>query len=374
MKDNLFKTEAPSSWFYFWKGRVALFCLLKSLNLNKQDEVILPGLTCVVVPNAIIYAGLKPVYVDINTDTYNLDVNLIEQKITKRTKAIIIQNTFGLSTNVEEIIAIAKKHQLITIDDCTHGYGGYYNDLPNGHLADAAFFSSQWNKPFSTVIGGYLKVNNPKLLDGVKEEYRSYKKPSLSQNVKIILLYYIKKVLVHPRTYWLAIACYRWLSQHNLILGSSQGGEITTVIKPKSYEMKLGWAQMFLGRQQLKKIQKVLEIRQESALLFSDWLKKNNKKYVKLKYHKNHSWLKYPIEVKDRGKFFQNAEKANISLGDWFISPIHPVTENLNQWDYQKGSCVRAEAASADLVNLPTDIGSINKIIHFLEDNKDLIK
>ena len=91
MKDNLFKTEAPSSWFYFWKGRVALFCLLKSLNLNKQDEVILPGLTCVVVPNAIIYAGLKPVYVDINTDTYNLDVNLIEQKITKRTKAIIIQ-------------------------------------------------------------------------------------------------------------------------------------------------------------------------------------------------------------------------------------------------------------------------------------------
>ena len=118
----------------------------------------------------------------------------------------------------------------------------------------------------------------------------------------------------------------------------------------------------------------MLEIRQESALLFSDWLKKNNKKYVKLKYHKNHSWLKYPIEVKDRGKFFQNAEKANISLGDWFISPIHPVTENLNQWDYQKGSCVRAEAASADLVNLPTDIGSINKIIHFLEDNKDLIK
>ena len=91
MKDNLFKTEAPSSWFYFWKGRVALFCLLKSLNLNKEDEVILPGLTCVVVPNAIIYAGLKPVYVDINTDTYNLDVNLIEQKITKRTKAIIIQ-------------------------------------------------------------------------------------------------------------------------------------------------------------------------------------------------------------------------------------------------------------------------------------------
>ena len=81
---------------------------MKSLNLNKQDEVILPGLTCVVVPNAIIYAGLKPVYVDINTDTYNLDVNLIEQKITKRTKAIIIQNTFGLSTNVEKLLPLLR--------------------------------------------------------------------------------------------------------------------------------------------------------------------------------------------------------------------------------------------------------------------------
>ena len=125
---------------------------------------------------------------------------------------------------------------------------------------------------------------------------------------------------------------------------------------------------------QLKKIETVLEMRRENARLFSDWLKKNNKKYVKLKYHKNHAWLKYPIEVTDRDKFFQNAEKANVSLGDWFISPIHPVTENLHQWDYQPGRCVRAEAASADLVNLPTDMGSINKIIHFLEDNKDLIK
>ena len=242
---------------------------------------------------------------------------------------------------------------------------GYYNNHPNGSLADAAFFSSQWNKPFSTVIGGYLKVNNPKLLESVKETYRLFKKPSIIQNIKIVLLFYVKKIVVHPSTYWLAIACYRWLSQKNLILGSSQGEEIRTVNKPKGYAMKLGWAQLFLARKQLKKIETVLKMRRENADLFSTWLKKNNKKYVTLKYHKNHAWLKYPIEVTDRVKFFQNAEKANISLGDWFISPIHPVTENLNQWDYQMGSCMRAEKASADLVNLPTDIKSINKIIYF---------
>ena len=87
MKNNLFKTDDPSNWFYFWKGRVALYCFLKSLKLNEGDEVILPGLTCVVVPNAIIYAGLTPVYVDINPDSYNMDVNLIEQKNNQANKS-----------------------------------------------------------------------------------------------------------------------------------------------------------------------------------------------------------------------------------------------------------------------------------------------
>ena len=116
------------------------------------DEVILPGLTCVVVPNAILYAGFVPVYVDIDPDTFNMEPSQIEAKITNKTKVIIIQNTFGLSSNIEDVLDIAKKYQLITIDDCTHGFGGSYNGNPNGGMTDAVFYSSQWNKPFSTVI------------------------------------------------------------------------------------------------------------------------------------------------------------------------------------------------------------------------------
>ena len=81
--------------FLYSKGRVALFAFLKSLDLKEDDEVIIPAFTCVVVPNAIIYAGLKPVYVDIKSTTFNMDVFLIESVINKRTKVIICQNTFG---------------------------------------------------------------------------------------------------------------------------------------------------------------------------------------------------------------------------------------------------------------------------------------
>jgi perosamine synthetase len=364
----------PSShWYFFWKGRVALYCFLKSLNLKKDDEVILPGLTCVVVPNAIIYAGLKPVYIDVDPNSFNMDPSLIEAKITPRTKVIILQNTFGLSTNVEEILAIAKKYSLITIDDCTHGFGGTYNGKSNGSMADVAFFSSQWNKPFSTVIGGYLEVNNSQFLEGVKLEYETYIQPSLIENIKILFLFYIKKILVNPKTYWMAIYCYRWLSKNDFILGSSQGAEITTIKKPTDYEKKLGWAQQYLGLKELKKMDKVLARRKMNAHMISKWLKENHKKYVSSEYYENHSWLKFPIRVVKRAEFFKRAEKANISLGDWFISPIHPVTTDFQQWGYSKGCCSVAEKAARELVNVPTDLINMKKLIRFLDEHKNYI-
>src|SRR3972149_1771131 len=89
-----------SAVFFFFKGRVALYALLKAIGIHPGDEVILPGFTCVVVPNAIIYLGGKPVYADIDPKTFNIDTAKIEGKITDNTTAIIAQNTFGLSPDV----------------------------------------------------------------------------------------------------------------------------------------------------------------------------------------------------------------------------------------------------------------------------------
>jgi dTDP-4-amino-4,6-dideoxygalactose transaminase len=94
---------------FFWKGRVALYAILKSIGIKPGDEIILPAFTCVVVANPIIYLGAKPIYVDIDPRTYNIDIALIESKITSHTKAILAQNTFGLSSDLDKIIEIAKK-------------------------------------------------------------------------------------------------------------------------------------------------------------------------------------------------------------------------------------------------------------------------
>ena len=152
----------------YWKGRIALYTALKSMGISKGDEVIIPAFTCVVVPNAIIYLGAIPIYVDIEEKNLCTTKDLIEKKITNKTKCIIIQNMLGLSNEVDEIVLLAKNHGLYTIEDCTHGFGGKYNGIYNGLKSDCSFYSSQWNKPFSTGVGGILLVNNTHLLSQIE--------------------------------------------------------------------------------------------------------------------------------------------------------------------------------------------------------------
>jgi len=300
-------------------------------------------------------------------------VNLIEQKITKRTKAIIIQNTFGLSTNVEDIIAIAKTYQLITIDDCTHGFGGRYGNHPNGSFTDAAFFSSQWNKPFSTGLGGYLMINNPKLVTPVTELYRTYQSPTWIESFKLLVLIKVKQWAISDRTYWFFLTLYRWLSNRNLIIGSSQGEELCTLKKPQGYEKKMGWAQINAGIQSLKEIHGILSKRKKTAMVYGRWLKSNNKTHVDDRYHHNHSWLKYPIRVKNRAHFFKLAQESNITLGDWFVSPLHPIKDDWHRWMFTADDCPNARNAAKELVSLETDCNVPQRVIDFLEQHKHYV-
>src|SRR4030065_107448 len=79
--------------FAFWKGRVAWYAILRALGVGEGDEVVLPGYTCVMDVNPIKYLGAKPVYVDIDPDTFNINVKLLQRKVTKKTRAIIAQHT-----------------------------------------------------------------------------------------------------------------------------------------------------------------------------------------------------------------------------------------------------------------------------------------
>ena len=170
MKQELAKYLSldPSYITLFWKGRVALYAILKAIGIKEGDEIILPAFTCVVAVNPVIYLGARPVYVDIDPMTYNMDISRLKRKITKKTRAVLAQNTFGLAPDLDRIFEVANKHNLMVIEDCAHGFGGYYKGRPNGTIADVSFFSTQWNKPFSTGLGGFAVTKNPEIAERLR--------------------------------------------------------------------------------------------------------------------------------------------------------------------------------------------------------------
>jgi perosamine synthetase len=360
-----------TSIFLYWKGRIALYAALKALGVGKNDEVIIPAFTCVVVPNAIIYLGAKPIYTDVDLSSMCATRESIEAKITDRTKVIIIQNMLGLSNEVEEIIEMAKAKGIHCVEDCTHGFGGSYNEKPNGTLSDMSFYSTQWNKPFSTGVGGILSVNNPDLLEKIQNINNELITPSFKTRFSLATLIKIKKYILNDSTYWFLIRLYRKLSKMGLVIGSSNKDEITGINQPENYFMASGNIQAETGISELKKLKEKIEERIHNGLIYNDYFIKNKFFHFKDDLIKNHSFLKFPILVKDRKKFMENAEKAKIRLGDWFISPIHPVEQGFENWQLQIEEFPNAHFLTKHIVNLPTDEIDITKVMSFLELNKD---
>jgi perosamine synthetase len=340
----------------FWKGRVGLYGLLEALGIGPGDEVVLPAFTCVVVPNAIMYLGAKPVYVDVDVKTYNLDSQLIEAVITPRTKVILAQNTFGLSADLDPISSIARKHDIHVLEDCTHGFGGFYKGRPNGTIAEAAFFSTQWNKPFSTGLGGFTVASDPKISKRLSDFENKLSTPGFLQSQMLQAQILARRYLLRPSVYWPLLRIYRFLSQKNIISGSSEGQELTGVSMPDQYLKGHSSVQTKAGLKALEHFDQRLIRQRQAADYYHDLLSSLGLPVAYEPPYATHTFLKYPLLVKDRDAFFGQAEQAKIPVGDWMLSPIHPIQKDYPIWKYNYGSCPNGEYLSRHVVNLPTDV------------------
>ncbi len=357
--------------FTYWKGRVALYAALKAMGIGAGDEVILPAFTCVVVPNAVLYLGATPVYVDIDKETLCTSVSAVESKITSNTKCILIQNMLGLSSEVDEIIDITKKKGIYSIEDCTHGFGGSYEGIRNGLKTDCAFYSTQWNKPFSTGVGGILYVNNETLLPAIERLNKELKTPSIKNVMVLRSLLYARKYLLKNWSYWFLIRLYRRLSSLGLVVGSSSKQEIDGIHKPGGYFMGLSEVQAKTGVKALNNLDVILQKRKKNGNRLNDWMRDHSKYHIKEALLPNHSFLKFPALVKDRILFLKAAENHKIPMGDWFTSPLHPVKGDLSEWKLSVAEFPIACEISAQIVNLPTDLDDMGPLFDFLEKHKN---
>jgi len=146
-------------------GTIALHLALKAAGIKEGDEVILPTFTIISCANAIIWCGAKPVLVDADPRTWNINPEKIEEKITEKTKAIMPVHMYGHPCDMDKIQEIANKHNLLIIEDAAEAHGATYKGKKTGSMSDIAIFSFYANKIITTGEGGMVVTNNDKFAE-----------------------------------------------------------------------------------------------------------------------------------------------------------------------------------------------------------------
>ena len=347
--------------FTFWKGRVALYALFKALGVTAGDGILLPGYTCAMVPGAVIFAGAKPIYADIDPDSYNntIDSFRVAQEAHReiRIKAVVIQHTYGIAANACAIGAWARESGIAVIEDCAHAWGSRFCGADGkwhetGTVGDAAIFSSQWSKPVSTGLGGWLETRNAGLSERIarfREEQCTA--PSFREVMFLAAQIGVRRVLSSPRLYWAAAESFRRLSAHGILIGTNDNGEIEGRM-PRSYAKRMSAFQELLLQKQLADLS-VVEHRRKLKNVYDNALSSNGLPVLRVPEWSDPVLLRYPVRVKNKTAVLEAARRSRIELGDWFNSPLHPREAKAEAFGYRDGSCPEGERAAREVVNLP---------------------
>ncbi len=331
-------------WFNgvsFDSGRSALFALLQTFDIGLGDEVLMQAFTCVAVPNSVRWTGATPVYVDID-ESYNIDPKDLEKKITKQSKAIIVQHTFGVPAQMDAILAIAKKYKLVVIEDCAHALGATYKGKKVGTLGDAAFFSFGRDKVVSSVWGGVATISQ-------KLKVESQKLREFQEKLQYPSHLWIAQQLLHPIAFAAILPTYNMVVG-KVILEALKQVKLLSIpnppfLSPRRYPNAL--AQLLL--KQLVKLERYNKKRRGIASYYQSQLQDRA-------LDKGAIYLRYPILVDEPAKVIQRAKKQGILLGNWYHNVIDPKGVDLNAIGYDRGSCPRAEELATQSINLPTRI------------------
>jgi len=356
----MFPAGAQSS--SFWKGRVALYAILKAMGVGRGNHVVVPGYTCVVVPAAVHFLGAEAIYVDIDPRTYNVSLEQLggtgQAGTERRIKAIVLQHTYGVPADVASIVRWASKRGIAVIEDCAHAVGSRYQDSAGkwhdvGTLGDAAFFSTQWSKPITTGLGGWAIASDPEVAKGIRK-FRAEEcvVPRAQEVLRLALQLVAYHTFVRPPLYWVALGSYRMLARSGLFVGSSVESELAGVM-PADYAKRMSALQEWIVRKKIANLVRVLDHRRKLKRLYDDALMTAGLPTYRIPAYADPVLLRYPIRVAEKGRVLAEARRLCIELGDWFDHPLHPKGANVAAFGWRKGMCPEGERAAQEVVNLP---------------------
>ncbi|HMF93304.1 MAG TPA: aminotransferase class I/II-fold pyridoxal phosphate-dependent enzyme, partial [Vicinamibacterales bacterium] len=193
-------------------GRMAFYYMLKALDLPPGSEIIFPSLTFWVVPELARVAGLSVVFADVDPKTFDMDPDSVERVISDRTRAIVPTHLYGLPCDMDRILAIAAKHDLIVLEDCAHALGASYKGKPVGTFGTGALFSFQTLKPLNCYGGGAALVSDRAVAARVRQIVEALPWPSEKRVRDRLLLGRLQRIFIKPWVFSISLFPVLWVS------------------------------------------------------------------------------------------------------------------------------------------------------------------
>src|SRR5258707_7759641 len=193
-------------------GRIAFYYIMKALDLPAGSEIIFPSLTFWVVPELAKVAGLKVVFADVDPATFNMDPASLERMITDKTRAIVATHLYGLPCDMDRIMEIAARHDLIVLEDCAHALGATYKGRPVGTFGTGALFSFQTLKPLNCYGGGLALVQDAALASKVRTIVDALPWPSEKRVRDRLLMGRLQRIFIKPWVFSISLFPVLWIS------------------------------------------------------------------------------------------------------------------------------------------------------------------
>ena len=354
LQDEFKKYLGVRHAYSFNSGRSSLMAILNALELPKGSGVLLQALTCNAAVNPIRWAGCEPVFVDCDQN-YNLSVQDLKKKISPFCRAVMVQHTFGLPADIEEIKKICDENSLILIEDCAHSLGATYGGKPVGTFGKAAFFSLSRDKVISCVYGGIAVTDDDDLAQKILKFQQEcgypdndWTKQQLTHPIlmeKMVLPYYALggKFLLR---------CFQW----SHVLSKAIHWKEKRGLVPDYFPKRLPNALAILALNQFMKLDKFNSYRQKIAHLYFEALKDSMFALPPTPVGRDQIFLRFTLRHDNAALIIKKAWTQNLLLGDWYRTPVDPFDTLPETVGYKKGSCTNAEALAGKMINLPTHI------------------
>ncbi|HCX99218.1 MAG TPA: DegT/DnrJ/EryC1/StrS family aminotransferase [Bacteroidales bacterium] len=312
---------------------VALHLAMKLCNITDGDEVICPSLTFVATANAIRYVNATPVFADVvDINNLNIDSKDIEQKITSKTKAIIVMHYGGFACEMDSIMDIAQRHNLRVIEDACHGPLSEYKGKKLGTIGDVGCFSFFSNKNISTGEGGMLVTNNSRMFERAKL-LRSHGMTSMSYE-------------------------------------RAKGHSTTYDVVELGYNYRMDDIRAAIGLAQLDKIEADLKKREEIRKLYVKALNKIDSIVVPFTNHNGFSSnYIFPIILKNSNYKIRDAVREKLVKAGIQTSVHYPAVHRFSIYNDLYSELTNTDYAADNLITLPMYSKLTNNEIKYISDH-----